>query len=383
MNKLKIFALMLITACFAACSEDGKDVSDNSVKVVATDTTEIPALGGKGSVTVDKPVTSAYAKDSWLNVTTDGQTVSFSADKYTERESRLTELVIKAAADDSTIVSVKQYGYIFNAESVKSLEVSFSASQKLIPITSTEKVKVTSSPEWITASVTDEGILLKIAANTGAERTGTVKFANESVSTYTGSVTVTQGAADPLSGNYILGGTDADGQFVTTPCKITRDGLVLSSLGVTIPATWDESTYTLTMKNGTYLGIIGQYHGYFMCISANGKITVDPSPTATFKLAFDESVGGYYAELGGSWGTDKTVGFMFGAFSSQSFEEASYLGKLLELNPVAIMSNSESSSTTASKRSLMKSTSRKANSVITGLRLSPAKLDITKLNLTK
>lgn len=381
---------MLLTVCFAACSEDGKDVSDNSVKVVATDTTEIPALGGKGSVTVDKPVTSAYAKDSWLNVTTDGQTVSFSADKYTERESRLTELVIKASADDSTIVSVKQYGYIFNGESVKEITVISDEVDSLIPVYSTEKVTVKSVPSWIKATVKDNGIQLNIAENTtGALRTGVITYG---ASGYTASVTVHQKKIPAEFGQYYLYGTgitdyDASGKpiegVVSYQCTLTWTGLVSNQFGI-IPGTFDDETSTFTFYNGKSMdysvkfqdGTIGYL--YVMTVGLNdGKQTIglNPSSYGSFHISYNQQAGVYTSKIQGIYNQElqvPTVGIWFGVFAPKDFSSSNYKGYYNYLLNAQLQSISSSAS---SKRLA----TNPANNAITASK----KLNITKLNLTK
>lgn len=376
---------MLLTACFAACSEDGKDVSDNGIKVVSTDSTEIPALGGNGSATFDKPITSAYAKDAWLNVTTEGQTVKFSADKYTARESRNTQLVVKASAEDSTIVSIKQDGYIFNAESVKEITVISNPVDSLIPIVSTEKIAIKSAPSWIKATAKDEGIQLNITGNTtGALRTGVVTFG---VGDYSGSITVNQKKVPAEFGIYILSAYSLDdNQEFTKPvqyqCKLGWNGLTLG-FG-TIPGKYNDDTMTFTFNQGGYIGEIplqsgSKYYLYTRLISESGNINYDTSAYGTFTFS-KTATGTYQAKFGGAYSAKEGVaGIVIGAFADKSFNDAVYKGGLEFLVEPTLRAYPTTTSTT-SQRIIPKGTNAKASQ--TSLK-NASKLNITKLHLTK
>lgn len=345
MNRIKIFALAAIAAGFASCSGDeGFDIKDNGVKVLAAET-ELAATGGQGSVTVDKAVSTAYAKDAWLTVSADGTKVSVAAAANSSRETRATLLVIKASAEDSVIVSVQQHGLIYNAEGAESIEVTDEVTQQLIAVTTNGTVEIVSCPDWITATVTEDGVLLDISENTtGRLRYGNVVFG---AGGYETSVTVTQADEDENPfGSYIIGGYNRKGQFTYLPCTLTREAIVFnpstSGLDLTIPITFEQETSTVTISNGAYLGKYSSYHVYLMLENEDGDIDLPTTePKGRFVLENDPDAG-FMAVMDGDWGGGKTSsGLLLAAFTEQSFTEDAYAGYIFYLNPVMLMMQKE------------------------------------------
>lgn len=162
---LNIFAILVIATAFMACSDNENTYVDNSLKVVSSNVA-FDCKGGNGYVEVDQAVVEAITAADWVSTKVEGNKVTFTVSpNKASRESRNAKLVIKSA-QSSVIVAVSQYGYIFNAGNINEISLEGQATTYLLTVKSSDVPTIVECPEWVTATVVEEGISLAIAENT-------------------------------------------------------------------------------------------------------------------------------------------------------------------------------------------------------------------------
>lgn len=333
---------MLIAAAFTACSNDeGNDyiINDATVKVISTQTS-IEAAGGEGKVVVDKAVMKAYSEQDWLSVSADGSEVSFIAQENIGRESRCANLVIKSTETDSVIVSVSQYGIIFTADNAKDISLSNVASTATIPVETTGNLRVVSAPEWVKATVVEDGINLDIEDNTtGSARSGWVVFAAGNIED---KVSVSQFDATDVFGKYMLTAVDATTGKDIEPmvCEIDAKSLSLPGLGLKATGTFSESAYTLSIKNGNYMGTYNGTRINAMFTTADKTLVysiLSSAPKGDFVFKYDLESGKFTASLSGTY-RDSALEYMYlEKFKTSSINKNGDLGTLMALKDIKLV----------------------------------------------
>lgn len=329
-NKIFALAIISIMAGLTACSNDeGHDVSDNGVKVVASPA-ELAWKGGSTRVKVDKTVATAYSDAAWLTVDVADDSVNINATANYGRESRNARLVVKASATDSTIVSVSQQGIVFNAESATDLTLTDEAMSTVIPITSNGEVTIEQCPDWITATVTDEGVSIEVSENTtGHFRGGSVVFG---IGEMTKEVNVVQYEVErDVLGSYYVVHYEDDEPVFALKVNLETDRINFQPSGVFsryILGTFDESDLTFSLTNGQLLGKYNDYYIYSIIITNDEKYTLDTSATGTFTFTYSKVYGDFVGELGGAFDDEGRTASMIGlfAFSARGLSTSFFKG---------------------------------------------------------
>lgn len=335
---IKAIAAAIALVGFAACSDDeGKEIGNDGVKVV-TSPTMYDWDGGTNTATVDKTISSAYATVDWLTVSASGTQVTMAATANTSRESRHAELVVKASATDSVIVSVSQLGMVFNAEDATDFSITDKDTTVVIPVTASGDVDITECPDWITPTLTDDGISLAISANTtGAMRGGNVTFAFGGMSK---TVAIVQFDIDrDLFGDYYIANYQGDSIDFALPVTFTRDGGIdFTPTGLfyrSIPGTFDDSTMKFTFYNGNLLGKYKGYYIYNMLLSSDEYIAFDTSIVGTFTFSYDSDFNTFVGTIGGSFdgsGSRTTSSMFLWAFTAMDLASDYSAGYIAQMN---------------------------------------------------
>jgi len=336
MNKIKIFSLMVIAAAFAACDDhEGDDfINSDGIKVVSRQIS-MDSAGGTGKVVVDKNVAKAYSNEDWLTVTANGQEVSLVAVSNPSRESRNANLVIKASDMDSVIVSVSQYGLIFDPSAAKDIKISDAAYTTIVPVKTSGVIELLSTPDWVKTTVVEEGLQIDVAANTtGDLRAGDVVFA---VSGYEASFNILQGEWKDLNGNYYFGFIDSSSGKVSyflatlTYESASKVNIAFPSLGFNMAVKPVAGQLAYTVSAGTYLG---DFQGYNIhtCLwdTEQGYFTWDNTVSCTCTFGYDSEEGYTYAEFAdnGSWSPYIISALRFEAFTSMTLSKDTRYGLL-------------------------------------------------------
>lgn len=329
-NILHTLAFALLATATVACDDGEGDnyIDDNGVKVVTSPET-IAWSGGDATVTVSKAVATAYASADWLSVSSNGSSVTVTATENDNRESRNARLIVKASQTDSVIVSVSQSGLVFNTEQTSDIQLpDDEAHTCFLPVTTTGKVTVSECPDWVTPTVTADGITLDIAANTtGAARGGNFVFgigANQTT------VSISQFVAErDIFGKYIIAHYEGDEATFALFVDFEKDKINFRNSGVSgfvrnIPGTFDADSLTFTFSSGPLIGKIGSSYIYAMVMSNEGTVSFDNSTSGTFYFRYSGVWGSFIAELGGPF--DLTSGLtaetvIFGQFTQMELNE--------------------------------------------------------------
>lgn len=386
-----IKGLIIAVACMGglslySCKDNPSDDLTQGYKlnVVSVTSTTFEAAGGEDTITVDQPVTSAYANVDWATVKADkgAKSVLVAAAKNNSKQSRHATVVIKSSATDSVIVDIDQYGFVFST----SLPQTLLFSDKAQTLTYDMKVDVTptvaSTADWLKVAVEDDKISLTAEENaTGHPRSATVTITTSNGSTYTSSIT--QAEFNDIAGEYYLldGDSLAEGITYGTLATLRENTsgakeLYLPQIGKAIGLTWNDATLTLTISGGTSLGpfTLGSttYYLFADLLATDGYVYWGNSVTYSAQIVYDEENGMTLGEFKDDGTIDEETqvnGLSIDAYKANATTSSNYVGGLMSFgNPILIKADEASGA---------KSLHRSAK----GLRQAP--LQLTKRGLVK
>lgn len=344
--KTIILAACAVTIAFSSCKDDDDDTATQSVNVVSVTSTSFEATGGTDTITVDKPITDAYTNVSWATLTTDksSNAVYVTAAANSSKESRHATVVVKASPVDSTIVNIDQFGTVFSTSLPESLVLSDDAQSKSYDISASGTTTISSSADWLTASITDGKINLSATANnTGAPRSATVTITSES-GNYTCAVTQAEFDKEYAGDYYLLDGDSlAAGKMVGAEVELMDSlgskVLYFSELKTVLPVKWDDATATLTIAGGTSMGTLAArtatYYLFADLLASDGYTYWDKSITYSAKLTYNTKVGSIMSAFAddGTISSDVQVnGLSIDAFKANEVSSDNYLGSLISFN---------------------------------------------------
>ncbi len=370
-----------------SCKDNPSDDLTQGYKlnVVSVTSTTFEAAGGEDTITVDQPVTSAYANVDWATVKADkgAKSVLVAAAKNNSKQSRHATVVIKSSATDSVIVDIDQYGFVFST----SLPQTLLFSDKAQTLTYDMKVDVTptvaSTADWLKVAVEDDKISLTAEENaTGHPRSATVTITTSNGSTYTSSITQAEFNKDIAGEYYLLDGDSlAEGITYGTLATLRENTsgakeLYLPQIGKAIGLTWNDATLTLTISGGTSLGpfTLGSttYYLFADLLATDGYVYWGNSVTYSAQIVYDEENGMTLGEFKDDGTIDEETqvnGLSIDAYKANATTSSNYLGGLMSFgNPILIKADEASGA---------KSLHRSAK----GLRQAP--LQLTKRGLVK
>ena len=233
--------------------------------------------GGNASGTLLNPFSVSALNAYWANISTNGQTVTFSANANTGSTTRY-ESVLFTVANSGATAQVRQAGGGGNLSvSPTAITADYTGGDKVMTVQSDSSWSVTSKPNWVTLSQsTGNGgqttIIATLTENTGStQRTGTITFSD---GTRTATVDLTQNyhivqnylSATPssLTWDYVGGNkfinisSSAEWSATSVPNWVTLDSDTGPSgttvLSVSASQNWDTTsgrTGTIVFTNGT------------------------------------------------------------------------------------------------------------------------------------
>jgi hypothetical protein len=261
----KIFGLLTGLALvfgFAAC-DDGYEYEAHvsTLKIVKSEVS-FQNIASTGYVEVESPTTiSAKVSDAWLTATVNGNRVNVTVPHYNDIDSRNATLTIYNSTDTVT-VPVHQSGSLFSVpvDDTYLLDPTDAAVE-----VSTEKITVdyniTTSADWIKVVKKANSITLALDDNKGTYRKGSVTF--ESVNGAQKTVLLCQLGAS-FAGTYSAIWSQLDSNGNTVKYKLPQMTIEDAGNNVfniadlveegPIPLTYDPSTHTFDLPNGTRIG---------------------------------------------------------------------------------------------------------------------------------
>lgn len=264
----KILSLLLI-ACgastFVACSDDTENPYDHTSSIsVVSSNVSFTARASQGVVRVSLAeggsVVPTVGAD-WCTAVVAGDSVVVSVTQNSTLSGRSTMLTLHNGAD-STQVPVTQDGVIAQLENNGVAFESDDAQTQHCYLRSNIDLTVTSAPDWLTASISGDSLIVTATANTsGLPRKGYVKYGSGD---FADSALVTQADFDAdIAGTYNLHYSTASGRQRYLPATVTSTGMTITSLRLTVPMTYDPYTGSFTIESGQYLGMNSGNYIYF------------------------------------------------------------------------------------------------------------------------
>ena len=375
-----IKGLIIAVACMGGLSlysckdnpDDDTIQSQSKLKVVSVTSTTFKAAGGEDTLTVDKPITSAYANVDWATVKIDKATnsVFVAAASNNSKQSRHTTVVVKSNPTDSVIVDFDQHGFVFSTTLPQTLLLSDKAQTLTYDMDVDVPPTVTSTADWLKATVDGDKLSLEATENaTGHPRYATVTITTSNGSTYTSSVTQADFNTD-IAGEYYLLDGDSLAVGITYGTMVdfreNKSGakeLYFPQLALSMSVTWNDASSTLTIAGGTPMGpfALGKatYYLFADLTATDNYVYWDNSVTYSARIAYSEKSGatmGQFKDDGTIDANTQVNGLSIDAFKANEVSGDNYAGGLLSFgNPVLIKADEESGA-----KSLAKSLRRSA-----------------------
>lgn len=362
-----IKALIIAMTCMGglslySCKDNPTDdmiQSNRQLKVVSVTSTTFKAAGGEDTLTVDKPIASAYANVDWATVKIDKATnsVFVTAASNSSKQSRHTTVVVKSSPKDSVIVDFDQYGYVFATSLPQALLLSDKTQTQTYDMQVDVPPTVTSTADWLKATVNGDKLSLEATENaTGHPRNATVTITTSNGSTYTSSVTQAEFNKD-IAGEYYLLDGDSLAAGITSGTMVdlreNKTGakeLYFPQLALALSVAWNDASSTLTMAGGTPMGpfVMGKttYYLFADMTATDGYVYWDNSVTYSATIAYDEdskATTGEFKDDGTIDASTQVNGFSIDAFKDNEASNDNYAGGLQSFgNPILIKADEES-----------------------------------------
>lgn len=362
-----IKGLIIAMACMGglslySCKDNPSDdeiQSNSQLKVVSVTSTTFKAAGGEDTLTVDKPIASAYANVDWATVKIDKATnsVFVTAASNSSKQSRHATVVVKSSPADSVIVNIDQYGFVFSTSLPQSLLLSDKAQAQTYTMEVDIPPTVASTADWLKATVNGDKLSLEATENaTGHPRNATVTITTSNGSTYTSNVTQAEFNKD-IAGEYYLLDGDSLAAGITygtmVDFRVNKTGakeLYFPQLALSLSVAWNDATSTLTMAGGTPMGpfVMGKttYYLFADMTATDGYVYWDNSVTYSATIAYDEdskATTGEFKDDGTIDASTQVNGVSIDAFKDNEASNDNYAGGLMSFgNPILIKADEES-----------------------------------------
>lgn len=362
-----IKALIIAMTCMGglslySCKDNPTDdmiQSNRQLKVVSVTGTTFKAAGGEDTLTVDKPITSAYANVDWATLKIDKATnsVFVTAASNSSKQSRHTTVVVKSSPTDSVIVDFDQYGYVFATSLPQALLLSDKAQAQTYTMEVDTPPTVASTADWLKATVDGDKLSLEAEENaTGHPRNATVTITTSNGSTYTSNVTQAEFNKD-IAGEYYLLDGDSLAAGITSGTMVdlreNKTGakeLYFPQLALSMSVAWKDASSTLTLAGGTPMGpfVMGKttYYLFADMTATDGYVYWDNSVTYSATIAYDENskaTMGEFKDDGTIDANTQVNGFSIDAFKDNEASNDNYAGGLMSFgNPILIKADEES-----------------------------------------
>lgn len=362
-----IKGLIIAVACMGglslySCKDNPSDdeiQGQSQLKVVSVTSTTFKAAGGEDTLTVDKPIASAYANVDWATLKIDKATnsVFVTAASNSSKQSRHTTVVVKSSPTDSVIVDFDQYGYVFSTSLPQSLLLSDKAQAQTYTMEVDIPPTVASTADWLKATVNGDKLSLEATENaTGHPRNATVTITTSNGSTYTSNVTQAEFNKD-IAGEYYLLDGDSLAAGITygtmVDFRVNKTGakeLYFPQLALSLSVAWNDASSTLTMAGGTPMGPFAMgkttYYLFADMTATDGYVYWDNSVTYSATIAYDEdskATMGEFKDDGTIDASTQVNGVSIDAFKDNEASNDNYAGGLQSFgNPILIKADEES-----------------------------------------
>ncbi|MDE5903733.1 BACON domain-containing carbohydrate-binding protein [Duncaniella sp.] len=310
---------------------------------------------------------SVTSDSEWLKASLTDGILTIEADRNTKLQAR-TGIVTISVGNLTYDITVNQGPLIFPL--VKATEISQNDDAKTYTYDFPSDIEVTfsSDVEWLHGSFENETVTITVDANNdGHIRKGNLSYSLEGTE---GSVSIEQYQFDKdIAGEYILVYTNSAGKQAAFKASLKQTGtkysIDLTDLDFSIPVQYDETTLTLKLGCGDYIGNWVDEDGTFSVYSIygfvkDGKSMVTASENAymTSQISYSEMNGKGYtiASFKDSGTYDYPLNsFILAGFSTSEFDFDGYEFNLLVMRNIqlqkthALSSESTSQNTPSTK----------------------------------
>lgn len=340
--------ILLIIACivgifsFVSCSDDDdKSTSDSGLALVKSEV-KFSCNPSEGYIEFTSPTTvTASSSEEWCTASVNGSKVVVDVTANTDLEGR--NAVVTISAGGSSInVPVSQSGRIFRIYADDDM---FYVSGKqpetvTIPVKSTGNVSVTSSSDWIKATVADGKVLIDCSANTGNMRIGKFSISN-GTDDYDFSVfqTSKNGGFDGSYTAYYYNTRTSKLVPMDVALEANEDGTgynLTGILGFKIPLKLDAENGYLVLSNMNYIGDYSVYNCYNVNTLSNGSKLINSitSTNKVYDIYFEFDIDDEDGSIGLFMSDDSPAasqGFYPYSIYIFAFQDGSGVGTLLNL----------------------------------------------------
>ncbi len=335
---------IIVLCCFVLAACDNYDYKEgiSSIKVVSAET-DIPAVGGTKSIAVESAnAFSVYAKDNWLNVSSNKDSIKLIARQNNTRYSRHTTVVIKSGKD-STTVNVSQNGTTFSINESGYVYINNTGTTRSYKMKCNVPMIFNSDEKWISYRYDNDSLYVTISSNTtGKLRYGYLKY---SYSNFKDSIKIVQFDTKNLIGNWNLKcskstSNDRNSVIDTTYHVNVRTNSTSDSLYIAmyngefiLHAKFDEGK--IILNAGDYLGRYDSSYAYLSLVNWKwGQYSWYSSYTYTADFNENTKYNYYKFEDDGSVSGLTIDGLDICLFSDQSLSNCTTEGFIYMLNPV-------------------------------------------------
>ena len=340
---INLFIVLLGIFVFAACSDniDNPYAKESTISIVKSNLV-FPARASNGVVEFHSQGTvSASSNATWCKTSVVGDTVKVAVEQNNNNDGRSTVVTLRNG-NDSVNVPLVQSGLVFEMKVSTVISSSDLAASFAYAMSSNLDFNVLSAPDWVTVSNTEDSLKVSMTANTtGHRRIGYVKY---NVGSYNDSIKVVQYNFDKdLAGDYYFVGQNDAGNLLAYKAKVYKDSISLPDLKFNIPATFDASQITISIKCGQYIGNFGAYYVYTIFADASNRNWTGynvGSSTYTAGFTFDNQDGAS-AMFSGTFGTHEIGTLLLSAFSAKELNDNTYKADLLVLHSPFLVKKSD------------------------------------------
>ena len=329
-----ILGLMLGLFVFVACSSDDIENPYAQVSSISIDSCSVlfQAAPGTGYVALAAPngITKVVSEQPWCTATINGTMVSVQVEENSGMLGRSSVLTIYSG-NDYAQVTVQQMGLIFALDVRAIVSSNDNALTKQYAFKTNADVVITSSADWLQATVSGNLLTINATANnSGQMRKGYVYY---TIGAAKDSIPVVQYDFDKdIAGKYQLFYKEkedaTDWYYVET--ILSRDSLSMPTLGLRMPIYFDEQTCSVSLKCGQYCGKYEASYIYSAFLLADDSWSGYGSGiTASGTFDYDHAEGVQYCAIDRSTSELPFKGIMLVTCSSQSFTSSTVTGVFL------------------------------------------------------
>ena len=329
---LAIISAVMALVAVTACSDDDTVNPYAQASSITVDSVRIlfQAAPSTGVIHVSAPngISRVTSAAEWCAATVSGSSVVVNVEQNDGLESRASQVTIYSGKD-STQVTVQQMGFIFQISAGSQLKVNDDAQTVSYDVKYNADIQVWSDVDWAEASLSGNKLNVSIKANDSGHLRNTYIY-------YQGgdirdSIRVVQVDFDKdIAGNYRFVGYNGS-KWTYTLATLTADKLDFTSLGFTLPVTFDPNTISVSFKCGQLMGTYSSYYIYSSIWDTNaGYLTYSDKYGMVAPFTYSEE-DGTIAEFvdDGTWGTYTATAMRWEKFKAESPITANRVGYLL------------------------------------------------------